>query len=493
MGAVSKVFIVGVLSVLTLVIRDVHGLIYPISEAVGRGTAFLKPLNSQPMYSKNESPFWFGGYHDPIIGFSGNMSFNETQSEMIDYIRLIVAWNDEKADDETAPILKCNMNESDFSTVLAPYTLYDSQIVQTQNFSVASQVNKTGWYLVYMIKCVDDDMELDARLEYLNPFGYLSGWAFGLLPMNLVLVMAYILLTCWYIFRTFQNRQNVLALQYAIIGVLLMGLFERLTWFLTFLDMNTGGIPSCCPIRKDLMLGIGLTVFKQSSSALLLLIVSLGFGIVRPTLPSFTIFKVIALGIGYTFASLNYEMAKMKDVSENGHQTQPFYFLSLISTSCLFAIIMWIYFAITDISRDLREAKQIAKLGMYQTLARSLTIWISAWLVLSLTQLFLFRNPTDFSWKHWWIFTSFWDIFFFGLLCQICYIWSPSPLTSQYAYSYELPTSEDLGEFGEAGLELQLPETMQNDFVIGGDSDSDDSDISIDRTPPSSRKKERMD
>lgn len=67
------------------------------------------------------------------------------------------------------------------------------------------------------------------------------------------------------------------------------------------------------------------------------------------------------------------------------------------------------------------------------------------------------------------------DLLFLLVVAQISYIWFPSELTSKYAYSSQIPTT-DFDEFEEG---LEMPETEkvpgQNDeFVIGEDDDDDD-------------------
>ena len=54
---------------------------------------------------------------------------------------------------------------------------------------------------------------------------------------------------------------------------------------------------------------------------------------------------------------------------------------------------------------------------------------------------------------------------------QVCYLWAPSALTAQYAYSQQLPTSEDLDEFDQVGLEMQLPASGAEFVIDDGDDD----------------------
>lgn len=69
------------------------------------------------------------------------------------------------------------------------------------------------------------------------------------------------------------------------------------------------------------------------------------------------------------------------------------------------------------------------------------------------------------------------DFLFLLVVAQIAYIWYPSEMTSKYAYSSQLPTT-DLDEF-DAGIELAEGDHVpgqHNEFVIGDDDDDEDDD-----------------
>mmetsp|Transcript_6466 Transcript_6466/g.11339 ORF Transcript_6466/g.11339 Transcript_6466/m.11339 type:complete len:267 (-) Transcript_6466:374-1174(-) len=252
-----------------------------------------------------------------------------------------------------------------------------------------------------------------------------------------------------------------------------MGLVERFAQFMTYLEMNESGAKSCCPMRADLTFSSALSVLKRSSSALLLLAVCLGFGVVKPRLERSTNLKIFALGVIYTFSSLLLDFQRIADISKHGRPTEPLYFSSLIVSVCDVIILFWIYFAMSEILYELREAQQIVKLGMYQRLARALSFWAFTWMIFTILEMLVLQQTLEISWRYWYVLVSFWDLFFLGILLQICYIWAPSALTAQYAYSQQLPTSDDLDEFDQVGLEMQTPDTAA-EFTIDDDDDDED-------------------
>lgn len=75
------------------------------------------------------------------------------------------------------------------------------------------------------------------------------------------------------------------------------------------------------------------------------------------------------------------------------------------------------------------------------------------------------------------------DLLFLLVVIQIAYMWAPSELTSKYAYSSQLPTT-DFDDFDdEIGLEMSdsyVP-GQNNEFVIGEDEDEEEDDDEFDK------------
>ncbi|GBG25830.1 Transmembrane protein 87A [Hondaea fermentalgiana] len=456
-------------------------------------------IKDMPMFSRKDSPSWIGGLTDPLIKVTLTVRPADSEDSLEDLfvdedtgnvlIKVLHGWSDDSLSSDSRMQASCSDE--------APSSFKDSEAweltLQTDTDSDDDSgsreahgshtfaVTETGFHLILVYNCLGDDVLADITFEYLNPYGYLSGWTFGILPMSGFLCIGYAILAAIYLVLCLRNREHILGLQKAIMCVIIMGLVERFAQFLTYLEMNESGAKSCCPMRADLTFSSALSVLKRSSSALLLLAVCLGFGVVKPRLERSTNLKIFALGVVYTFSSLLLDFQRIADISKHGRPTEPLYFASLIVSVCDVIILFWIYFAMSEILYELREGQQIAKLGMYQRLARALAIWAFTWMIFTVLEVMVLQRSIEIEWRYWFVLVSFWDLFFLGILLQICYIWAPSPLTAQYAFSQQLPTTEDLDEFDQIGLEMQTPHTSA-DFVIDDDDDdlvaSDDDDDS---------------
>jgi len=442
-------------------------------------------INEMPMFARKDSPFWIGGLSDPLLAIRATLSLEDPDDafEEGQVLRVVHGWSDEMIE----PVMEYSPYSPCQDDIEIPFDGWEQQFVTVSarddsaaelSIDVKFEVKKTGFHVLMLTNCIGDSLLFTGEFVYMNPYGYLSGWSFGLLPMAGFLSLGYTLLAGVYITLCIINREYILGLQKAIVLVILMGFTERFAQFLTYLEMNSSGAKSCCPMRADLTFSSALNVLKRSSSALLLLAVALGFGVVKPRLDRSTYLKILVLGVVYTFSSLVLDLQRIADISKNGRQTEPLLFMSLIVSICDVTILFWIYFGISNILSDLKESKQLAKLKMYQSLARALFLWALTWLIFTLLEIFVVEGQIALSWRYWYLLVSFWDLFFLGILMQICYIWRPSPLTQQYAFSHQLPTSEDLDEFDQVGLEMHQPDTAA-DFAIGDDDDNDDDDDDI--------------
>lgn len=106
------------------------------------------------------------------------------------------------------------------------------------------------------------------------------------------------------IFLALRHRQTTMWLQWLILPVILIMTVEAITTFAGFLEINASGVPVCCPTPTTLYTGSLLYVFLRTAARVLILIIALGYGVVRPRLTFREMFLVSALGIFYATAGL---------------------------------------------------------------------------------------------------------------------------------------------------------------------------------------------
>ena len=71
---------------------------------------------------------------------------------------------------------------------------------------------------------------------------------------------------------------QLLPLQSCISAVIFLGAVESATWYFDYISFNAGGTRGVAPV----VLGVLLSTVKKCVSRLLVLVVCLGYGVVRP-------------------------------------------------------------------------------------------------------------------------------------------------------------------------------------------------------------------
>ncbi len=215
-------------------------------------------------------------------------------------------------------------------------------------------------------------------------------------------------------------------------------------------------------------------------SRTLLLVVTLGFGIVRPKLLGSEWAVISAVTVLYLISALAYQIAQIivyNDIKNNSLDVVSGYRLPLMVTNAVFLV--WIYFSLEATMRILREFKQEFKLTLYNRLfyvILSFTILFVVILVLEELDSFGFL---EWPWKFACLQQISGEILFFAIFICVAVICQPSRSSIHLAYSQQLPTDdlddEDEGEGIEArdGLADEnnydnLPPVLPRDGQVGG-------------------------
>ena len=165
---------------------------------------------------------------------------------------------------------------------------------------------------------------------------------------------------------------------------------------------------------------------------------------VRPTIgPIWP--RILLLGAVYAVASAALDLAS--NVSRLEALSLPTRVVLVLPVGLLDAF--YFYWCCSAISRTLSQLssrRQSAKLELYRRFSHILLVLILvSGLWVTWQMLFIVTEALDAHWSMLWTFDAFWHLLYFGVLCTICVLWSPSKNNLQYAYMDEL-TSIDPGD-----------------------------------------------
>ncbi|KAK6945582.1 Transmembrane protein GPR107/GPR108-like [Dillenia turbinata] len=296
-------------------------------------------------------------------------------------------------------------------------------------------IKKTGMYNLFFISCDPTlkDLVMSGRTFWQNPNGYLPGRMAPLMKFYVYMSLAYALLCLIWFSQYVRFWKDILQLQHCITIVIALGLFEMTLWHAEYANFNDMGTR---PVGITTWV-VTVGAIRKTVSRLLILCVSMGYGVVRPTLGGLTS-KVLLLGATYFLASELLDIAEnvgtINDISGRARL-----FLVLPDAFLDAFLILWIFTSLSKTLEQLQAKRSSVKLDIYRKFSNALAAAViasAAWIGYEVY--FKATDPFNERWKSAWIITAFWDILNFALLCVMCYLWAPSQNSQRYAYSDEM-------------------------------------------------------
>ena len=160
------------------------------------------------------------------------------------------------------------------------------------------------------------------------------------------LFCAYVVLFLLYGAMAVRHRRNSTWLHTSTLGVIAVGAIECLAMFALYAVMNSTGQPACCPAPLLALAAVALNTLKRTISRVLLLVICLGVGVVRPTLDK------CRTGVVATVGSLFFVLVLWKDCSLLESNGAPKTSISALSLPVLFldaSFLTWIFYALAQV------------------------------------------------------------------------------------------------------------------------------------------------
>ncbi|KAF2188877.1 hypothetical protein K469DRAFT_564030 [Zopfia rhizophila CBS 207.26] len=319
---------------------------------------------------------------------------------------------------------------------------------QPINYPVAStgpakSTLRTGYYCVAAASDTKD-LEYTAIVTFRNAYGELPAAQIAKLPFYGGITIVYAVIGIFWAFLYVQNRHDILAVQNYITAIIVFLVVEMLmTWgFYDYQNRHGNNLGA-----KVLMIIVAiLNAFRNSFSFFLLLIVCMGYGVVKPTLgKTMTIVRWLAVahfvfGVIYAIASLT---IRPDDAG-------PLVLLVILPLSAtLTAFYIWTLNSLNLTMKDLTERKQHVKADMYKKLwwciLTSIIVIFGFFFINSFT--FAGAHDPDFAPTHWqtrWFVLDGWlNLVYLADVCFIAYMWRPTANNRRFAMSDEIAQDDE--------------------------------------------------
>ncbi|XP_020090894.1 transmembrane protein 87A-like [Ananas comosus] len=299
-------------------------------------------------------------------------------------------------------------------------------------------ITRTGMYNMYFIHCDPslNGLEIEGKTIWKNPTGYLPGRMAPLMNFYGFMSFAFAILGIFWFSQYARFWKEVIPLQNCITFVITLGMLEMALWYFEYAKFNETGVR---PMGITFW-AVTFGTIKRTVARVIILIVAMGYGVVRPTLGGLTS-KVIMLGGTFFLASEILELVEnVGAISDLSGKARLFLVLPVALLDAFF--IIWIFTSLSKTLDKLQARRLMVKLDIYRKFTNALAVAVIVSVGWTCYELY-FKSSDVFNerWQRAWIIPAFWQVLSFSLLCVICALWAPSQNSMRYAYSDD--ASED--------------------------------------------------
>lgn len=297
-----------------------------------------------------------------------------------------------------------------------------------------------------------------------NAFGHLSASQVPKLSFYAGAAIVYAVVLGFWLFSYIRFRSDILPVQNYITAICGFLVIEMIViWgyyeFLNRTEQNTGS-------KVYLVILSIFNSFRNAFTFFLLLIVCLGYGVVKPSLGD-VMWKCRALGAAHFLFAILYTISSYIIPPDS---TSPWILLVILPLSfTMTGFYIWILSSLTHTIKFLEDRKQHVKALMYKNLWRLLlgsVLVIFGFFFLN-SLIFANESPLEFITNHWqsrWFMLDGWlNVVYFVDFCIIAFIWRPTENNRRFAMSTQLAQDENEAQ----------------EFEIGTLRDSDDEDDNL--------------
>ncbi|XP_036119071.1 transmembrane protein 87B isoform X1 [Molossus molossus] len=387
--------------------------------------------------------------------------------------------------------LECNSDLQVFPSLYNKELITNIRNVSNQEDSmdIVARTQRDGFHLLIVsIKTEKNDANwnLNVSLSMVGPKGYLSASDWPLMIYYMVMCIVYILYGVLWLMWSACYWKDILRIQFWIAAVIFLGMLEKAVFYAEYQNINSTGLTT----QSLLIFAELISAIKRTLARLLVIIMSLGYGIVKPRLGT-VMHRVIGLGLLYfIFAAVE---GVMRIIGGSNHLAVVFDEIILAVFNSIF--VWFIFISLAQTMKTLRLRKNMVKFSLYRHFTNTLIFAVLASVVFVAwtTKTFRFAKCRS-DWMETWVDEAFWSFLFSVILMVIMFLWRPSANNQRYAFMPLIDDSDDeVEEFMVTsdhlteGIKLRTSKTVSNGTAKPATSDNFDEDLKwVEENIPSS-------
>ncbi|XP_074188595.1 transmembrane protein 87B isoform X1 [Rhinolophus sinicus] len=387
--------------------------------------------------------------------------------------------------------LDCNSGLQVFPSLYNKELITNNRSVSNQEGSmdVVAKTQRDGFHIfIVSIKTdkTDANWNLNVSLSMMGPKGYLSASDWPLMIFYMVMCLVYIVYGVLWLMWSACYWKDILRIQFWIAAVIFLGMLEKAVFYTEYQNINSTGLST-----QGLLIFAELTsAVKRTLARLLVIIVSLGYGIVKPRLGT-VMHRVIGLGFLYFIFAAVEGVMRVVGANDSDLELVASLPLSLLDSG----LCWWIFVSLAQTMKTLRLRKNTVKFSLYRHFTNTLIFAVLASVVFMVwtTKTFRFAKCQS-DWMERWVDGAFWSFLFSLILVVIMFLWRPSANNQRYAFMPLIDDSDDdVEEFTVTsenlteGIKLRTSKTVSNGTAKPATSDNFDEDLKwVEENIPSS-------
>ncbi|CAI5692600.1 unnamed protein product [Oreochromis niloticus] len=275
----------------------------------------------------------------------------------------------------------------------------------------------------------NNQWNLKLQISMKGPHGFISASEWPLMMFYMVMCIVYVLLAMLWLVLSACYWRDLLRIQFWIGGVIFLGMLEKAVYYAEFQSLRDEGVS----VTGAVVFAEVLSAVKRTLARVLVIIASLGYGIVKPRLGAL-LHRVVGVGLLYLIFSIIEGILRVN--ADRGDNTSSRFLCDIVLAFTDSCVVWWIFVSLAQTMKLLRLRRNLVKLSLYRHFTNTLIFAVIASVIFIIWTTRTFRmSKCQSDWRELWIDDAFWRFLFSIILLVIMFLWRPSANNQRYAFS----------------------------------------------------------
>ncbi|XP_059574081.1 transmembrane protein 87A isoform X3 [Alligator mississippiensis] len=304
--------------------------------------------------------------------------------------------------------------------------------------------------------------EISIQVQMKHPvYQYISASEWPLMVFYMVMCIVYVFYGLLWLLLLACYWRDILRIQFWIGSVVLLGMLEKAVFYAEFQSLQSQGVS----VQGAVIFAEVLCAVKRMLARVLVIIASLGYGIVKPRLGAL-LNRVVGVGLTYLLFSVIEGVLRVKSEQSSMAVLACAIVLAFVD-SC---IVWWVLLSLVKTMKLLKLRRNVVKLSLYRHFTNTLVFAVLASIVFIIWTTKTFRlTKCQSDWRELWIDDAFWRFLFSIILLVIMFLWRPSTNNQRYAF---VPLVDEGSEEEEEEEEHMVNEAFEGMKMRGAKNEA---------------------